>query len=250
MPARSAPSPAQGNHGCTRPPAIRSRRRPVVSRRCPTAAPPVQKRRSSSGFMPRSWWYVDLDPTEATRLGEHLRLRLDHLRDEHPRMSPSDESSFGRSMYRVNCSTPSISPRRFTSTATTVSDSSRRTRSIEPIAVGYSRRTSVRPTSITCAARRQRTPGDGPRRRPSATPGRRQLLRHVAQHLVQCDRRASPASDSSPPTGHRCRRACSAAFIQFNGFCAPPSASIATQPSAFAMISRVAWGRWASSRPE
>ena len=40
------------------------------------------------------------------------------------------------------------------------------------------------------------------------------------------------------------------AFIQFNGLYAPPSAWIATQPSAFTMINRVASGRWASRRPE
>jgi hypothetical protein len=38
-------------------------------------------------------------------------------------------------------------------------------------------------------------------------------------------------------------------FIQFNGLYAPPSAWIATHPSAFTMMSRTASGRWADSRP-
>ena len=39
------------------------------------------------------------------------------------------------------------------------------------------------------------------------------------------------------------------AFIQLSGLQAPPSAWMATQPSALTMISRVAGGRWAVSRP-
>ena len=39
------------------------------------------------------------------------------------------------------------------------------------------------------------------------------------------------------------------AFIQFNGLYAPPSAWMATQPSALTMISRTASGRCADSRP-
>ena len=39
------------------------------------------------------------------------------------------------------------------------------------------------------------------------------------------------------------------AFIQLSGLYAPPSAWIATHPSAFTMISRIASGRCADSRP-
>ena len=39
------------------------------------------------------------------------------------------------------------------------------------------------------------------------------------------------------------------AFIQFSGLYAPPSAWMATQPSALTMISRTASGRCADSRP-
>ena len=39
------------------------------------------------------------------------------------------------------------------------------------------------------------------------------------------------------------------AFIQLSGLYAPPSAWIATQPSALTMMRRGAGGRWASSRP-
>ena len=39
------------------------------------------------------------------------------------------------------------------------------------------------------------------------------------------------------------------AFIQLSGLYAPPSAWMATQPSALTMSKRVAMGRWALSRP-
>ena len=46
----------------------------------------------------------------------------------------------------MSCSTPSISPRRLISTATTAPPASRHSRSTGPIAVGYSRRTSDQPS--------------------------------------------------------------------------------------------------------
>ena len=47
----------------------------------------------------------------------------------------------------MSCSTPSISPRRLISTATEAPSASRHIRSTGPMAVGYSRRTRVRPSA-------------------------------------------------------------------------------------------------------
>src|SRR5438067_913686 len=66
-----------------------------------------------------------------------------------PATGASSGSRPSRSRYRVSCSTPSISPRRLTSTATATPAASRQSRSTGPIAVGYSRRTSVNPSPST-----------------------------------------------------------------------------------------------------
>ena len=76
-----------------------------------------------------------------------------------------------------------------------------------------------------------------------------ELPRESWSDLVQRDREALALGVGDDPRVVAASTSVLGAFIQFSGLYAPPSAWIATQPSAFTMISRMASGRWADSRP-
>ena len=145
------------------------------------------------------------------RLREHARLRLDHLRRQHPAAGAErGVQADALAGSGVSCSTASIVAIRLISTAIHSSSPSRHIRSTGPMSVGHSRRTRRSPSPHHCGASARSSCSSRSRPSFSSVTQHVELVLDVGEDLARWRCRAAPpgaACARAGAPGSRPRRA-------------------------------------------